>query len=738
MIGRGSVVIARRELKSFLDRPTGYVLLFVFAALVHFLFFRQVFTSGESSLRPLFQFLPWIYLVFVPAISMRLLAEEERTGTLEVLLTEPVSLADIIVGKLLGGWAVVALALATTVPIALGLATAGGLDWGATLAQYLAALLLGGALVAIGLFASSLTRNQVTASIGAAITGFVLMIIGFELVTLALPRRVAEVFNALSLLSRNDAMVRGAIDLRDVLYFASVIFVFCFAAYFVLVAKRSNRKTEPFQNFEVGAALLLAITVAVSVLAAPYGLKLDLTESGLYTLSPATVSILRSLPSNVTITLFSSRDLPPQIALTYRDVRDTLREYVQESGGRVQLVEKFPDVDKAAEVAAQSLGVQPVQFNVMKQQALSVSQGWLGIAIQSGTKHESIPFVQKTSDLEYQLTSLILKLRGGATRTVAFLGGHNDKASQLTAVKTELAKTYQVRDVGGVPGKPLDLAGVRVLILAGPQTALSSAEATALTAFLDRGGAALFMLPGYTINQQFLFAAPNPAGVLSGFLPKWGASVDTKLIYDLRSNEPVSFQSGQSQFTIPYPYWPRMKVVSATVLGNLDTVIMPWPSPVSALPTQAPPGTQAIPLLITSPQSGASAGQPSIAPDQQFKAPKNPTSLLGGLALIGPPGKARWRMIVFGDVDFATDKYVGQAPENLALALNSIDWLAQDQALATIRAKRSQPRQLVFASSGQQVLVTLGNQFGVPLLIAGIGVFHLVRRRRRARKGDLR
>lgn len=738
-MSRATLSIARQELKGFLDRPAGWVLLAVFVGLMDFLFFRSLAATGEASMRGWFGILPWVFLIFVPAITMRLIAEEERSGTIELLLSQPVRLIDVLAGKFLGGWSIVCLALVASLPVPILLATAGRLDWGVVATQYLAAALLGGAITTIGLFASSLTKNQVLASILAAVITFACMVLGFELVTITVPRRVAEVFTSLSLLSHFESMSRGVIDLRDAAYFVAIAAAFFAGAYAVLAARRANRRSESFYNLQLGVVLILGICVAANMLVAPFGLRLDLTANRLFTLSGATKNILRGLDDQVTLTLFASRDLPPQVATTYRDVRDVLRDYAQASRGKVQLVERFPDIDPQAAQTAQSLGVEAVQFNVVKREQFSVQQGWLGVALQSGSDREAISFVQQAGDLEYQLASLIVKMTDTGKRTVGFTGGHNERpASEYGILRRELGKTYTVKDVSSDPDKGLDLSGLRALIVAGPQAPFSATERAAVRRYIDGGGAALFMLEGYTINTQFLIATPSGdnLGPLTG---GYGARVQKKLLYDLKSNEAVSFSAGQRAYTVPYPFWPRPRVASQDVAGDLDTIVLTWASPVTAPTTETPKGAEVIPLLTTSPEAGSEAGQPTISPDRDFTADaRDLKTLTAGAAVIGPEGKKRWRIAVIGDSEFPTDRFAENAPENIILALNTVDWLAQDEALTAIRSKRGEPRQLQFGSFVHQAITVWGNQFGVPLVLAIIGTWHLTRRRARARRGDAR
>ncbi|HKK07433.1 MAG TPA: ABC transporter permease subunit, partial [Gemmatimonadota bacterium] len=157
--------VARHEFRSYFDHPTAYILVVAFLVLALFMAFRSIFASGAATLRPLFDLLPWLFAVFVPAITMRSLAEERRSGTLDWLLAQPLTEVEAVVGKFLGDWMFVLVALAGTLPTAIGILLVSRADPGIVVGQYVGAALLAGELTAIGLFASSITRNQITAFI---------------------------------------------------------------------------------------------------------------------------------------------------------------------------------------------------------------------------------------------------------------------------------------------------------------------------------------------------------------------------------------------------------------------------------------------------------------------------------------------------------------------------------------------------------------------------------------------
>ncbi len=229
---------AKRDFNLSLYSPMAYIFMVVFAGLLLFLFYRGFFVVGEASMRFMFSLLPWLYIIFVPAITMRSFAEEQKTGTLEVLLTYPVSIRKIVFEKFLASFYLVALSLAFTLVVPLTLFLIGSPDKGEILSGYIGALLLGGAYVSIGIFASSLSKNQVISFILGVIFSFVLYFLGRPVFTMGLPGPIASFLSYLSLGSHYDAMVRGLIDTRDVVYYITVIFIFLYSAYYVLEKRR--------------------------------------------------------------------------------------------------------------------------------------------------------------------------------------------------------------------------------------------------------------------------------------------------------------------------------------------------------------------------------------------------------------------------------------------------------------------------------------------------------------------
>jgi ABC-2 type transport system permease protein len=239
-------IIARRELGSYFSSPLAYVFLVIFLLLVGFFTFTAgaFFERGEASLAPFFSWHPWLYLVLVPAAGMRLWSEERRAGTLELLLTLPVTPAQAIAGKFLASWLFLAIALALTFPVVVTVNVLGDPDNGAIAAAYLGSLLLSGAYLAIACMTSALTRSQVVAFILAVVICLFLVLAGFSPVTDLLvrwaPPALVDTVAAFSVITHFDAFQKGVVDSRDFLFFASVIGFALFATAVILRGHRAG------------------------------------------------------------------------------------------------------------------------------------------------------------------------------------------------------------------------------------------------------------------------------------------------------------------------------------------------------------------------------------------------------------------------------------------------------------------------------------------------------------------
>jgi ABC-2 type transport system permease protein len=235
-----------RELRSYFATPVAYVFIVIFLMLMGaFTFYLGGFYErGQADLRPFFDFHPWLYLFLVPAVAMRLWAEERKSGTIELLMTLPISPLQAVIGKFLAAWAFAGIALVQTFPIWITVNYLGDPDNGTILAAYIGSFLMAGGFLAIGSCVSALTRNQVIAFVITVVVCFGFLLAGFPLVLDAFsgwaPQLLVDGIASLSFLTHFADISRGVIELRDLVYFALVIGTFLFANMIVLQWKQAD------------------------------------------------------------------------------------------------------------------------------------------------------------------------------------------------------------------------------------------------------------------------------------------------------------------------------------------------------------------------------------------------------------------------------------------------------------------------------------------------------------------
>jgi ABC-2 type transport system permease protein len=224
---RAVLIICKKELRSFFDSLIAYILLVLFLGFSGFftwMYGSDIFLVGQTTLRGFFSVAYWSLFFFIPALTMRLLAEEKKTGTIELLLTKAVTDRQVVLGKFLGTLSLVAIALLFTLPYVLTLANIGNLDQGEIVCGYFALLLMSGAYTSIGLFTSSFTNNQIVAFLSAVFIGLFFHLI-FEVLASNFTGFMSELFSTLSLSTHYDSISRGVLDSRDLIYFVSIMAV---------------------------------------------------------------------------------------------------------------------------------------------------------------------------------------------------------------------------------------------------------------------------------------------------------------------------------------------------------------------------------------------------------------------------------------------------------------------------------------------------------------------------------
>ncbi len=751
MTARQTFLVARKELRSFFDQPTAYVLAVAFLGLSLYLTFRSLYAMERATLRPFFDLLPWLLVVFVPAAAMKALAEERRSRTLEWLVAQPLTETDIVLGKFLGTWAFVGLTLAGTLPAAAGVLAASEADPGIMAAQYAGAALLAAQMIAIGLWASAMTGNQITAFILGAFTCFGLVLAGTPVVQIGLPQPVGGWVSQLAVLGHFENVARGVVDLRDLLYFASTSGLFLLLATAVLSRNRLSLRDPAYRRLRIGVGVIAATVLLANLAGERVRGRLDLTRDNLFTLSAGSRDILGGLDDIVNLSLFASDDLPQQIEVTIRDVRDLVADMADASDDMLAVRELNPDDDEDAAAEASSLGISPIEFNVLREDELQVKRGYFGLALTYADEQEVIPVIDRVHDLEFRLVSAVAQMTSDEMPTVAFMSGFQAKeAYQYGQFRESISDRYRITsiDVANDSAGALRPDSIGVLVVAAPAEPVSPAVADAVGAYVDAGGKAFFLMERHLPDPQSPIARPVVTG-LESVLARYGVEAPGDMVFDLVSSQAVSMRRGFFDVVQPYPLWPiAMRGDEHATNRDLGNVTFGW-----AAPFTWDDSVRATALWTTTEGGGTRPGGGMIDPSMQLASSEDELGVhvlavaveTGAGADAGDAGDAGegdgeedaaagGRIVAVGDADFLEDRFAQASPQNLIFAANAIDWLAQDESLIAIRSKDRTPPALVFESEFSKSALKWGMLAGVPLVFVAVGFARVTGRAARAER----
>lgn len=617
----------KKELASFFSSLTGYLTIVVFLVLTGLMLwvFKSDFNIldyGYAGMDGLFIIGPFLYLFLIPAITMRMIAEEKRNGTMELLLTKPISEMTLIWAKFLAGLVLVAISLLPTLVgyfsvVALG-DPVGNVDSGSVAGSYLGLLLLGAAFVAIGIFASSLTNNQIVAFILAALM-CAFMHLGFEAICRMGFLGSAElVVRQLGMSYHYDSISRGVVDSRDVIYFASVTALFMMATRMVLQSRKWHgwRKKKDLRRghwIELTAGIL--IVVFVNVIGYYVFGRLDLTSERRYTLSKSTKALLKKIDEPLLYRVYLEGDLPSDFKRLQNETKEMLNQFrAYNKNVQYEFVNpnSFED-PKERQVFYQKLaqkGIQPTQIQVSTatgytQQVLIPAADVIyrgeETSIQLLQSQKYVDQVQLLNNsiqsLEYVLSNAIRALSRGKRPTVAFLRGHGElELPNLSDMIGSLWEYYTL-DTARMDGNINSLTArslnpsdstysfrnkYDLIIVAKPTRPFSDQDLYILDQYVMYGGKLLWLVDPLDADMDSLEHAGQAVATrlplnLDEMLFTYGVRINPDLVMDIRCR-PVPMKVGmvgehaQIQFQ-PWMYFPEIVPLSPhPIVRNLDLI----------------------------------------------------------------------------------------------------------------------------------------------------------------------
>ena len=376
----------------------------------------------------------------------------------------------------------------------------------------------------------------------------------------------------------------------------------------------------------------------------------------------------------------------------------------------------------------------PRQFNVRSQGELQIKASYLGLSMTYVDQRETIPFINSFDGFEYRMASLINRMVEDQKKSVVFLTGHGQAGPSggYQTFAALLTDAYEVREMNASEDPAIDLSGVDVLIIGGPTQAIPDETANAVVEYITNGGKALLMIDSIAVDQSRLVAGENRYSFRD--LPeRFGVIVENDLVFDLQANETLSFQTQVGSVFLPYPYWVRAPVIDKKVAGNVESAVLPWASSLGISESQREL-VEVIPILETSEFSAIDFTYRDLRPNSQTFEEITPDNLVQSLVAVAVAEKAAggetYRIVVVGDSGWLTDALVSRSQENVALALNLVDWLAQEDRLASVRSKVVSSRDLLYSSPTHENAARWLNIAGVPLIFILFGAVRSIRRRR--------
>ena len=727
---RKLIVVIKNELLRYFISPLAYVYLVSFLILnaACCFYFGNFFERGQASLFTMFLYQPWLYLLFIPGISMRLWAEEFKNKTVVQIITMPVSIETLVWGKFFASWIFCALALLLTFPFILTVNILGNPDNSVIIISYIGSFVLAGAMLSVSQSMSALTKNQVIALVLSVIANLLFFWSGIEFVLsffrLFAPDYLIDTIASFSFLTHFFSITNGLVELRDILFFTSIILLFNFTTVLIVSFKTAGTASwlkSTNKTFYVIAWFMLLIGfIGFNLLAnnMTRGTQIDFSQDKLHTLDKNTVYILRNLPEPVTAKLYFSDILEqrnPAMRQMFDRVRSLLKQYKSQSNGRFDFRVYHPQNLDNLEDRAIADGIQPMPLIDINQNAL------FGLTLSDTLQNKQvIEFFtpDRISSLEQTLTEKIYQLYN-KKKTVAVLsslpvngeGGTENMIHQPWEIMNKIKKFYNVKIV--TSAKDLE-EHPDVLLIIHPQP-MNEDVLNAIKEYSRNYGNILLLLDSAaeatrlysSVNYPFV---PSQLNELASF---WGirlyneyiiADLDNSITVDATTNyknnpaytqDIIQFKLKKENLNPTHPITQNLQSIllsSASLVlpeenANIDFVALMQASKISSL----------MPNKVV--YDGLNPRQVLT----YFEVDNNPKIVAAHVRGKNPDNQ--FNMVVVADTDFIHNDFWTRAQtfmdktnfiplfDNADFILNSLDYLTGKQDLLSLRGKSSSNRE---------------------------------------------
>ncbi len=462
-------------------------------------------------------------------------------------------------------------------------------------------------------------------------------------------------------------------------------------------------------------ALILLICILANVAIRPLSIRQDLSNGRAYSISTSSKKIASSLSKPVTITFFSSKNIPSTLLSVRQEINDFLKEYASQAGGKkISYVMKDPDSDTKAQQELQNYTIPRLQFSQQDQDQFALQNAYFGIGISYAGKHASLPQVTDIRDLEYNLSSVLYKLSTSTLPQVGVIGALQG-LGQLRSLASVSQSQFTIEQAA------MPSAQYKTLIVFGSDAKQYTAQETSqIEQYLKDGGSVLFFVDGVTVNDELL--TQDATHGLFGILRKMGVSVSKNLVMS-RSAELVSFGQAQSALptVLPYSYWIKTNEFSKqSLLSNVTALVFPWAS-------STVPAKEGEVLVRSEAQSWTQSKDFNLSP-QTPVVPKNVKEQSLPLIVSGHFGKGRF--VVVPTSRFILDDFLSRTNDNMEFVMNVLSEFASGGALGGIRSRSVEYYQLPTFTESVKNTVKYLQIFLGPVVFSILGLAILIKRSR--------
>lgn len=618
--------IYHKEIRQFLNSLIAYVVIGVFLTGIGLLMWvfpeTSIINYGFADMESLFSLGPFVFMFLIPAITMRMLAEERRAGTIELLLTKPLTEWQIVLGKYLAAFTLVVLSVIPTLVYFYSVYQlgnpVGNLDVPGIIGSYIGLILLGGVFTAIGLAASAFTENQIVSFILAVFLCFFLYT-GVSALADMFSGQTAVYIEDLSLSFHYDALSRGLIDTRDVTFFFSTIVFILIITHWKIISRKLSFKPIRSRLWKRVVLGMLALLV-FNILAANFFYRYDLTEDQRYTLKPATKALLRQLDEPMTIEVLLAGDLPAGFERFKRSIEETIEEFDIYKPGMINYFFTDPTGADDAQTRNENInylmqnGFEPTRvFDVEDGRQIEkiifpyvivrYGQQAAGILLFKGGNEGNVSINQAIENVEFEMAVGLQRLAGLNRKTIGMVKGHGELDSlNIAGFMSEMVQYFDMKSMeltSEIYPKDHD-----ALIIAKPLTAFSRGEKYILDQYIMHGGKVMFLMEELQVDMaqaagMGTLATPVEHN-LGDLLFRYGIRLNQNYIQDIQNfgRYPVVVGEENEVINLPWPFFAEAnQFPEHPIVKNMDGVYLRF---FSTMDTVKAEGVQKTPLMFTS------------------------------------------------------------------------------------------------------------------------------------------